>query len=144
MMRIFQGMDMVSVAGFEKVWERHEGFAEDIFSPLERAHCMSRKNPAIHLAGRFAAKEAAIKALGLRAGATGFLSGFGDIEIVGRRGGRPRLRFKGWAAQVAARRGIIQKTVSITHSGNYAAATVILVAQPAGLQERPAGAQQGG
>ncbi len=136
MMRIFQGMDLVSVAGFERVWERHEGFTEDIFSPLERAHCMSRKNPAIHFAGRFAAKEAAIKALGLRAGASGFLSGFGDIEVRGQGGGKPVLHFRGWAARMAARRGIVQKTVSITHSGNYAAATVILLAEPGPRQGR--------
>lgn len=128
MIRIYQGLDIVELTKFQRVLDRHGRFTEEIFSAGERAHCLSRARPAVHFAGRFAAKEAAIKALGLRAGATGFLAGFGEIEILAGGGGKPVLRFRGWAARVAARRGIVQGTVSITHSGNYAAAAVIFVA----------------
>ncbi len=129
MTRIYQGMDIVDLAGFEKVWKRHERFTQDIFSEQERAHCLSRPDPLRHFAGRFAAKEAAIKALGLRAGASGFLQGFSDVEVVSAKSGKPSLHFSGWAARVATKRRIVQRTVSITHSGNFAAATVILVAE---------------
>lgn len=84
------GCDVLDVARFEKVYERRgEPFLERLFSKKEREYCDQYKGSALlHYAGRFAAKEAIVKALGL-----GFRDGitFLDIEIVNDGLGRPRV-----------------------------------------------------
>jgi holo-[acyl-carrier protein] synthase len=70
-MRIYQGVDLVEIPKFAGVLERHTNFATEIFSPGEREYCASKKEPHAHFAGRFAAKEAFIKALGTKFNGTG-------------------------------------------------------------------------
>jgi holo-[acyl-carrier protein] synthase len=87
------------------------------------AYCTRRKTPAIHFAGRFAAKEATMKALG-----TGHSQGvlWRDIEVV-RRGGPPQLQLHGGAARRFASMGGASSLLTITHSETLALAQVLIL-----------------
>jgi len=107
-----------------EVFERYgERFLRRVFTDGEIAYCTRRKNPVSHLAGRFAAKEAAMKALG-----TGHSRGvlWKDIEVV-RVGGPPQLRLHGGAARHAERLQVTGTLVTITHSESLAMAQVLLI-----------------
>lgn len=125
MIQLYQGVDIVEIPKFKKISLSHTGFISDIFTDQERDYCLAGKDPYIHFAGRFAAKEASLKALGV--GLSGIDHIFQEIEIVRGDSGKPALAFRGWAAKIINRRGIKQATVSISHSSHYAVATVILV-----------------
>jgi len=126
-MRIHQGVDIVSVSKLRDVCERHENFVSEVFTEAERDYCMSKKNPYRHLAGRFAAKEACMKALGT--GLRGVDSMLGEIEVVNEPSGRPALRLRGFAGKLAARLAIRQLSVSISHAGDLAVSTVMLAGE---------------
>ena len=98
-------------------------FLHRVFTPGEIAYCTKRRNPAPHLAGRFAVKEAAMKALG-----TGQSQGvlWKDIEVV-RVGGPPQLRLHGGAARRADSLLVRRSLVTITHSETLALAQVMLL-----------------
>ena len=98
-------------------------FLRRVFTDGEIAYCTKRRDPVPHLAGRFAVKEAAMKALG-----TGQSRGvmWKDIEVV-RSGGPPRLKLHGGAARRADEMGVRQSLVTITHSQTLAFAQVLLV-----------------
>jgi len=100
-------------------------FVRRIFTDEEIAYCTRRRVPAVHFAGRFAAKEAGMKALG-----TGHTQGvlWRDVEVV-RRGGPPSLRFHGGAAKRFAAIGGASSLVTITHSEDLAVAQVMLLGQ---------------
>lgn len=114
------GIDLLEVARLERALERRPRLAERLFTEGELAHARSRHRPGRHLAARFAAKEAAVKALGAGALAPR------EIEVSG--GGReaPWLRLHGRAATVAGERGV-ELQVSLTHSRELAAAAVVAV-----------------
>jgi holo-[acyl-carrier protein] synthase len=97
-----------------------------VFTPAEQAYCMRKRNAAESLAARFAAKEAAAKALG-----TGISRGVNwlEIEVVREPGGRPSLRFRGRAAEIAAQLGVAHAALSITHTTTLSMANVILEKQ---------------
>ena len=94
-----------------------------VFTPGELTYALAMKNPAPHLAARFAAKEAFVKALGL-----GLRSGmrWQEIEVVRNDLGAPSLRLFGQAAERAAERQVRTIHLSYSHEGDYASATVIL------------------
>lgn len=94
-----------------------------MFTEGEIAYCTRRRDPVPHLAGRFAVKEAAMKALG-----TGHSRGvlWKDIEVV-RAGGPPQLRFHGGAARLATRLQVRRSLVTLTHASTIAMAQVILI-----------------
>jgi holo-[acyl-carrier protein] synthase len=94
--------------------------AERLFTEAERSYSADRARPARHLAARFAAKEAVVKALGLSGG-----FGLREIEVLA--GEPPTVRLSGAAAAAA---GEIEIEISLTHSRDYAAA--VAIAQPAG------------
>lgn len=125
-MRIFQGVDIVEVSRIKKTILNNADFISDIFSEKERKYCRSKKDPYIHYAGRFAVKEASLKALGIGMSGTGIDQTLQEIETVPGASGKPVLAFSGWAEKVSNKKKINQLTVSISHSGNYAIATVIL------------------
>jgi holo-[acyl-carrier protein] synthase len=114
------GLDLLEVGRLERALERRPRLAERLFTDGELAHARSRHRPGRHLAARFAAKEAAVKALGGGALAPR------EIEVIG--GGRdaPRLRLHGRAAAVAGAQGV-ELQVSLTHSHELAAAAVLAV-----------------
>ncbi|MBI4682260.1 MAG: holo-ACP synthase [Nitrospirae bacterium] len=128
-MRIFQGVDIVEISKLKQVILKNEDFVSDIFSEKEIEYCLSKRNPYIHLAGRFAAKEASLKALGIGMSGTGIDKAFKEIEVVTGPSGKPELYFSGWTENISKKKSINQLTVSISHSENYAIATVILTGQ---------------
>ncbi|MEK6272073.1 MAG: holo-ACP synthase [Actinomycetota bacterium] len=114
------GIDLLEVGRLERALERRPRLAERLFTGGELAHARSRHRPGRHLAARFAAKEAAVKALG------GGGLALREIEVTG--GGReaPQLRLHGRAAAVAGARGV-ELQLSLTHSQELAAAAVLAV-----------------
>src|SRR5574339_1046576 len=107
------GMDATEVPRIAESLERYgERFLNRVFTDEEIAYCMRRKHPAPHLAGRFAAKEAGMKAIG-----TGHAFGvlWRDLEVV-RHGGPPQLRFHNAAGEHFARLGASRALLTITHT----------------------------
>lgn len=129
MMQIHQGVDIVDIARFRDVASRNADFLADIFTKGEREYCSSQKNADLHFAGRFAAKEACLKALGLGLSSAGMGHSLQEIEITRHPSGRPGLSLSGWAATVSRKKGIYQQTVSISHTDHAAMASVVMVAE---------------
>ena len=127
MSEILQGVDIVDVSKIKGIMERRPPFAGEVFSEEESRYCLSRRDPYVHFAGRFAAKEACLKALGTGLSAQGIDSALGEIEILPDRSGRPVLHLSGWTGKICRRKGVDQLTVSISHSAGAAISTVILV-----------------
>jgi holo-[acyl-carrier protein] synthase len=118
------GLDATDIPRVAEVFERYgDRFLRRVFTEGEIAYCTRRRNPVPHLAGRFAAKEAAMKALG-----TGHSQGvlWKDIEVI-RGGGPPRLQFHGGAERRAASMRVRRSLVTITHSDSLALAQVLLL-----------------
>jgi holo-[acyl-carrier protein] synthase len=121
------GIDVVEVERIATAIERHgEPFLAKLFTAAERAYCESRKSPAMHYAARFAAKEAAVKALGTGIGAN---AGLQDLEVVHDDKGAPKLRLSGAAEAFAKQHGITGIQISLTHARDYAAANAIALAE---------------
>ena len=121
------GIDIIEVRRVRLVVERTPRFVERVFTPQERDYCAARgAASAQHYAARFAAKEAALKALG-----TGWTGGVAwqDIEIVPLASGAPVLQFYGPARQLFERSGANVAHVSISHTSEHAVAQVILERQ---------------
>src|SRR6187200_397210 len=117
------GIDVTDIPRIASAFERYgERFLRRVFTDGEIAYCTRRRNPVPHLAGRFAAKEAAMKALG-----TGHSRGvlWKDIEVV-RVGGQPQLQLHGGAARRAERMQVRRSLVTITHAETIAIAQVML------------------
>ena len=114
------GIDLIEVSRVERALARHPRLAQRLFTAEELRYARARRRPGRHLAARFAAKEAAVKALGLDDG-----FGLGEIEVVA--GRPPGIRLSGRAAAAAAEQGV-ELRVSLTHSREHAAA--IAVADP--------------
>ena len=127
MMKILQGIDIVKISHIKRIAQRNSNFIYDIFTERERSYCQSMKDPYIHYAGRFAAKESFMKAIGTGFAGTGIDSLFQEIEVVTAPSGRPELQVRGWAEKLSKKRKIRQYSVSISHAPDYAIASVILV-----------------
>ncbi len=120
------GLDATEIDRIAEVIERHgDRFLTRVFTDGEIAYCTRRRVPAIHFAGRFAAKEAGMKALG-----TGHSLGvlWRDLEVV-RRGGPPQLQFHGGAARRLAAIGGRSSLLTITHTDELALAQVLILGQ---------------
>lgn len=118
------GMDLTDIGRMERALQRHgTRFAARILSPAEQEACPDLLPSFV--AGRWAAKEAAVKALGC-----GFSLGIGPrhIEILPTPAGKPELRFTGPALERARQLGVRHIHVSITHERTTAAAVVVLEA----------------
>lgn len=113
------GVDLIEIARLERALDRRPSLAERVFSPGELAYAATRARPGRHLAARFAAKEAAVKALGL----TGLR--LHEVEVTGGGDDAPALRLSGSAARAARESGIVLD-VSLTHSRELAAAVVVV------------------
>ena len=117
------GVDITEIDRIEAaIGRRGRPFLERLFTPSEIAYCESHRHAAERFAGRFAAKEAAMKALG-----TGWARGvrWVDIEVVREPGGKPTLRLAGAACAIAGELGVKNIALTITHDGNTALALVI-------------------
>jgi holo-[acyl-carrier protein] synthase len=111
------GVDLIEIERLERALERRPRLAERVFWPAE-LEAANRGRPGEHLAARFAAKEAALKCLGI-----GGL-GLRDVEVVGGGDSAPELRLHGRAAEAAESLGV-KLSVSLTHSRELAAAVVV-------------------
>ena len=109
------GIDAVDIQRLGEVLTRRPAMAERLFTEAER------QVPLAGLAARFAAKEAAMKALGVGIGAFGWH----DVEVVRSDSGAPSLRVVGRAAALAAEQGVTSWKVSLTHTATAAQAIVI-------------------
>jgi holo-[acyl-carrier protein] synthase len=117
------GIDIAEVGRMKVAIERHgETILRRLYTPAEREYCERFKNKYERYAGRFAAKEAAMKALG-----TGWSRGvrWVDVEVVRQRGGRPTMKLHGEAGNIATRLGVKNISLSITHTADQAFAQVI-------------------
>lgn len=118
------GLDSTDISRVETMIERWgDRFVRRVFTDGEIAYCQRRHYPHIHFAGRFAAKEAAMKALG-----TGHTQEvlWRDVEVV-RHGGPPLLRLHGGAARRFESMGGGSSLLTITHSETVALAQVLLL-----------------
>lgn len=119
------GIDAIEIDRVAEALARYgERFERRVFTEAEIAYCRRRRNPAPHFAGRFAVKEAGMKALG-----TGWSRGvqWRDLEVQRGAGGPPRLVFHGAADRRFASIGGQTSLVTITHSRTLAIAQVILL-----------------
>lgn len=107
--------------------EKHDTlFIDRVYTPEEIEYCSQRKAAIQHYAGRWAAKEAILKALG-----TGWAKGVAwtDIEIHNEMGGQPTVRLGGGAREICESRGITKILVSISHCQSYATAYATALAE---------------
>ncbi len=119
------GTDIIECVRIAQMIEKHgEMFLTRVFTQREIAYCSSRRSANQHYAGRWAAKEAALKALG-----TGWAKGihWTDVEVVNEVGGKPSLNIDNRAKEVADDLGIQEMLISISHCRNYAVAYVTAV-----------------
>lgn len=117
------GLDITEVDRITAAIERYGApILDRLYTPREVAYCERHKNKFERYAARFAAKEAAMKALG-----TGWRHGirWRDIEVVNAPSGKPTLNLAGVALDFAERIGVTTISLTITHSGNLALAQVI-------------------
>ena len=118
------GVDLADTARIRSLLERNaERFTTRVFTAGERAYCDGCADPTLHYTARFAAKEAAAKALG-----TGFSEGVSwqDIEVVREPSGVPRVLLHRAAAEKAAELGVKRILLSLTHTQTAAAAAVVM------------------
>ena len=117
------GIDIVEIDRIERAVERlGERFLDRVFTPAEREYCGSRGARFVHYAGRFAAKEAAMKALG-----TGWAGGVAwhEVEILPSAGGPPQLALHGVARRRFDELGATRALVTISHTHAVAIAQVL-------------------
>lgn len=118
------GTDIVEVARIAKLLrDKADEFLPRVFTTAEIAYCRAKANPALHFAGRFAAKEAFMKALG-----TGWAKGvgFGEIGVLNTEEGKPALDVTGEAKRLLDGLGPSFLWLSLSHTREYATATVVI------------------
>lgn len=122
------GTDIVECLRIAKMIEKHEDvFISRVFTQGEILYCAGRKSATQHFAGRWAAKEAILKAMG-----TGWSKGiqWTEIEICNQAGGKPIVQLSGAAAEVALAQGISEILISISHCRLFATAFATAVGEP--------------
>jgi holo-[acyl-carrier protein] synthase len=114
------GTDIIECVRIAEMIEKHgEIFLTRVYTREEIAYCSARKAANQHYAGRWAAKEAVLKALG-----TGWSRGihWTDVEVVNAPGGKPSIVLAGMARQICQQQSIAEILISISHCRNYAVA----------------------
>jgi holo-[acyl-carrier protein] synthase len=123
------GTDIVEIARVKAVMARFDlRFRERVYTAGELALGEVKSNAMSYFSGRWAAKEAAAKALGCGIGEN---CSFTDIEILNDENGRPQLTLSGAAAKLAEKLGATSIKLSISHETSYAVATVIICGKDA-------------
>jgi len=119
------GVDIVETARIQDSLDKFgERFLNRCFWPDEVAYCNGMKFPALHIAARFAAKEAISKAFGT---GIGHQLGWKDMEIRKRESGEPYAVLHGKGTELASARGVTEVFVSLSHCKDYAAAQAVIV-----------------
>jgi holo-[acyl-carrier protein] synthase len=124
---IGMGTDIVECLRIAQMIERHADlFLTRVYTPNEIDYCQARKASTQHFAGRWAAKEAVLKAMG-----TGWARGISwrDVEIRNEIGGKPTIALGGGAREVCEKMGIAEMMISISHCRHYATAPAIAVGE---------------
>ena len=119
------GTDITECLRIARMIERYgELFLNRVYTPTEIRYCQSRKQATQHFTGRWAAKEAVLKALG-----TGWARGISwrDIEVRNEPGGKPVVAVRGGAKEVVERLGVARLLVSISHCHTHATAYAIAI-----------------
>ena len=119
------GTDIIECCRIGRMLTQHgERFTNHVYTEEEVRYCSGRKVSEQHFAGRWAAKEAVLKAFG-----TGWIAGIAwkDVEVVIQPGGKPAIRLYRGAAQKANELGIAEVLISISHCKSHATATAIAV-----------------
>ena len=118
------GVDMLEIVRMQHALDERPYFIRRLFTEDERMYCEHTARPAEHYAGRFAAREAVLKALGL-----GFGNGVGIGAVSGVRDdlGRPHALLAGRAAEVAREQGVREVALSISHTHDVAVANAVAV-----------------
>ena len=119
------GTDIIECDRIGQMLTRHgERFTSHVYTDAEFQYCSGKKIAVQHFAGRWAAKESVLKALG-----TGWANGISwtDVEVVIQTGGKPTIRLYREAALRGTRLGISEVLISISHCKEYATATAIAV-----------------
>jgi holo-[acyl-carrier protein] synthase len=117
------GVDLVDVPAFEQRFAGRDDALAEIFTEAELAYCRGQRRPWPHLAARFAAKEALLKAL--TSGLSGTLR-WRDIEVTRDPAGAPGLAVHGSTAELLRARGLAAGSVSLSHTGSHAVAVVLV------------------
>ncbi len=118
------GLDLVKIARIRAITERwQERFLQRLYTEEERRYCFNRASPYASLAGRFAVKEAVLKALG-----TGWSSGIRwvDIQVLNDAQGKPTARVSGRLNILFREAGVTGIHVSLSHDAEYAIAEAVL------------------
>ena len=121
------GTDITECLRIARMIERHgDLFINRVYTPAEIRYCQSRKQATQHFTGRWAAKEAILKALG-----TGWVRGIGwrDIEIRNEPSGRPVVAVRGGAKELVEQLGITKLLVTISHCHTHATAYAVAVGE---------------
>jgi holo-[acyl-carrier protein] synthase len=119
------GTDIVECLRIAQMIERHgELFLQRVFTPHEIAYCQDRKAATQHFAGRWAAKESVLKAMG-----TGWTRGISwqDVEVRNEFGGKPQIVLEGGAKEICGSMGIERVLISLSHCRHYATAYAVAV-----------------
>lgn len=118
------GVDIVEIERMKAILTRTPAFAKKVFSEEEQAYCFSKATPEIHFATRFAAKEAALKTLGI-----GFARGIGprDVEVKRTERGKPYLVLFGNAKKEAEALGVLELPVSLSYTHQEAVACAMAI-----------------
>jgi holo-[acyl-carrier protein] synthase len=127
------GTDITECLRIAQMIERHgELFITRVYTPDEIQYCQSRKQSTQHFAGRWAAKEAVLKAVG-----TGWRRGISwrDVEIRNQLGGKPTVLLRGGVRDVADELGVGQILISISHCRSHATAYALAIERE--LEEPP-------
>ncbi|MCL4499154.1 MAG: holo-ACP synthase, partial [Chloroflexi bacterium] len=104
------GVDIVDIDRMKTALERRRRLEERLFTEGERGYCLSKKRPQIHFAARFAAKEAALKSLGIGLR----MVRWADLEVCRDKWGKPYLKMNGRATELARSKGISEIYISLS------------------------------
>lgn len=118
------GVDVVDISHFRLICKRTPSFINKMFSESEINYANKKTNPEVHLAARFAAKEAVLKSLGV-----GFGRGVGyrDVEVKIERNGEPKVLLHNKAKTIADKAGVTDIPISITHTKTEAVCVAIAI-----------------
>ena len=118
------GVDLIEVKRIKSAIEKNPGFIKKVYTDSEVKYCAGKlRSCFINYAERFAAKEAVVKALGTGIGEVSWL----DIEILRGERGEPMLHLYGNAQRIADQLGLMDWSVSLSHTQNIAVAVVVAV-----------------
>ncbi|MGL6225142.1 MAG: holo-ACP synthase [Thermoguttaceae bacterium] len=119
------GTDIIECSRIAGMIERHGShFVDHVYTEFEIAYCSAKKRSSEHYAGRWAVKEAVLKALG-----TGWIAGitWRDVEVRNDTSGQPRVKLYGGAELIAREKGIFQLLISLSHCSSHAVAYALAV-----------------